>query len=1121
VIDSGEGTIRDQQPVLPSGGPGEPAPAGDDEEVVRVLDQCLCDLERGIPLDTERLLADHPAIAHRLRACLSGLSLLDEATSPKAPWAASAPPEIADHTIVREIGRGGMGIVYEAMQRSQDRRVALKVLPFAAALDPRQRTRFQNEAHAASRLRHPHIVPVYETGSAGGVHFFTMKLIEGVSLATVLAEQRKEGGVWPATAPAGLRSSLLFVRRSSDSEYIGEVARLAQQAAEGLDHAHEVGVIHRDIKPGNLLVDERGQLWITDFGLASIQGGEGLTGTGDFLGTLRYMSPEQASARRGVVDHRTDVYALGVTLYELLTLTPAFSGRDRQEVLTQLALDDPRPPRRLNPAIPIDLETIVLKAMAKAPEERYATARALADDLGRFRAGQPIAARRPGLAALAARWVRRRRGLAAAILLFIVATTATLAVSTGLVWMALQSEQRQRALADAKELESRRHRYAAQMTSAMQEWRDGNVARVLALLEQHRPAPGAEDLRCFEWFHLWHLCQHAQRGVLRGDGRPVRAIAAAPDGSVWASAGDGGTIHLWDPATLQSLGTLRLDAAKVHSLAISSDGQRLAAACGERPAELWDLATRQRLASLGKATEVLFSLDGGTLYSSGGRRLVELWNGRTGARLGLLSGNAGLPNCLAVSGDGSSLALAGNDRRVCLADLTSTEKAFVEVGTHRSYVLCLAFSPDGAALISGSEDGYVQLWDVAGRKAQLEQPLRQHTGAVNAAAWSPDGRHVATGSGDGSIKVWNAQTREVVLQQGHPGPVYCIAFTPDGNSLLTGGEDGGMRVWNLKSRPEPLVLSGHERWVPALSISGDGRWLASSSSDGTARLWRLAGPVADDNAPLQPLVLKPDSQPVPAWMSREGMALGGEPDRVMGVGFTSSSQQVITADFGGRVRLWDAATSNEAGEFEPADGPIWALAISPDGQTLAAAGYTSNVLTVWDIASRKKRTVLRGHTDRVWTVAFSPDGRRIASAANDKAVRMWDAFSGSPQGVVHLPVEFLFALAWSSDGRQIAASGDDCRIRLIDAAAAKELKPIGQHPAAIRGLAFFPDGKTLAAGGDDGAVRLWDLATRQERATLRVRGSSIWSLAVAPDGRQVAAGDGDGEITVWNRADRE
>ena len=771
--------------------------------------------------------------------------------------------------------------------------------------------------------------------------------------------------------------------------------------------------------------------------------------------------------------------------------------------------------------------------MAKSPEDRYATARDLADDLSRFLAGRPIAARRPGLAALAVRWVGRHRAWSAAILLFTVATALTLAVSTGLVWMALRSEQQQRSLADAKELESRRHRYAAQMTAAMQEWRDGNVARVLALLEQHRPQPGIEDLRCFEWFHLWQLCQHAQRGVLRGDGRPVRAVAAAADGSLWASGGDGGIIHLWDPATQQSRGTIPFERAKVLALTISRDGRRLAAARADGPVRVWNLASRQPVAELKNlhpvTTEVLFSPDGGTLYTGGSKTPIGIWQATMGQQRGALTG-AGQPNCIVLSADGTKLALAGNDRRVVVADLASPVPQLVEVGRHRTYVLSLAFSPDGTTLLSGSEDGYVQLWDVAERRPKLEQPLRRHTGAVNAAAWSPDGSQVATVSGDGSVKVWSQETLEVTLQQGHPTPVFSVSFTPDGNSLLTGGEDGLVRVWNLKARPEPLVLSGHERLIRALAISPDGKSLISATAEGAARLWDLAqhadnspAQPADKKLERQPLVLRPADPPTaPPWLAaRPGLAGGGDLHWVMGAVFTPSSKQAVTADLGGRVRLWDAGSGHELESFEPAEGPIWALDISPDGKTLASAGYRSNTLTVWDVASRKQRAVLHGHTDRVWMVKFSRDGKTIASAANDQTVRLWDAASGKPLAVIPVSVEFLFALAWSPDGRQVAVSGDDCWIRLFDVATAAELEPIGQHPAAVRGLAFFPDGKTLAAGGDDGAVRLWDVTTRQERATLRVRGSSIWSIAIAENGRMVAAGDGNGEITVWNRAEQE
>jgi len=311
------------------------------------------------------------------------------------------PDQLGDFRIVREIGRGGMGVVYEAQQVSLKRRVALKVLPFAAVLDPRQLQRFQNEAQTAACLHHTNIVPVHAVGSERGVHFYAMQYIDGLSLAQVIEDLRLQllpksaqsralrpgqpatqawqapvpqspiGNRQPASTPTLPVAALSTQRSISTREFFQSVARLGIAAAEGLDHAHQQGILHRDIKPANLLLDVRGNLWITDFGLARFQSETRLSMTGDLIGTLRYMSPEQALAKRVVVDHRTDIYSLGVTLYELLTLEPAYSGSDRQELLRQIAFEEPRSLRRLNKSIPAALEMIVLKAMEKNAAERY------------------------------------------------------------------------------------------------------------------------------------------------------------------------------------------------------------------------------------------------------------------------------------------------------------------------------------------------------------------------------------------------------------------------------------------------------------------------------------------------------------------------------------------------------------------------------------------------------------------------------------------------------------------------------------------------------------------------------------------------------------------------------
>jgi serine/threonine protein kinase len=374
----------------------------------------------------------------------------DVASPANSSGPASELGQLGDYRLIREVGRGGMGIVYEAHQISLNRRVALKVLPFAAALDPKQLQRFKNEAQAAAQLHHNFIVPVYAVGYERGIHYYAMQFIEGQSLAAMIRELRQlanrqqpqTSGSSPQeepstgayhgdreTAPTQTEShptqvvtALSTERSQRGIRFYRRVAELGTRAAEALDHAHQEGVVHRDIKPANLLVDMRVNLWITDFGLALFHSDAGLTLTGELLGTLRYMSPEQALGKRTLIDHRTDIYSLGVTLYELLTLNPVFDGHDRQELLNQIANDEPRPPRSWDKSIPVELETIILKAIAKHPAERYASIHEMGDDLQRFMEDKPILARRPSLREKALKWSRRHRPIVVSAGLLLVLT---------------------------------------------------------------------------------------------------------------------------------------------------------------------------------------------------------------------------------------------------------------------------------------------------------------------------------------------------------------------------------------------------------------------------------------------------------------------------------------------------------------------------------------------------------------------------------------------------------------------------------------------------------------------------------------------------------------------------
>jgi serine/threonine protein kinase len=470
-----------------------------DEGLGAVLAACIEAVDRGDG-DLQTFLDRYPAYSAELREFFAGEQRARRLAAPLRPViqaalassvasVAGAPPDpLGDFRIVREVGKGGMGVVYEAEQLSLRRRVALKVLPFAATMDQRHLQRFLNEAQAAACLHHTNIVPVHFVGCERGVHFYAMQFIDGQPLSDLIRQLREsekqpstvgEGSIATPSSAAGSDSTPLPAaamtpltgegRRSRD--YYRKVAELGIQAAEALDHAHQLGIVHRDIKPGNLMLDGRGNLWVTDFGLAHMQCSEAsLTTTGDVVGTVRYMSPEQALGKRAVIDHRTDIYSLGVTLYELLTLQPAFAGKDRHELLQQVALEEPASLRRLKKAIPTELETIVLKAMEKDPQDRYATAKEVADDLRRFLLHEPIRAKRASIFQRLRKWTRRHQAAVAAAAFVLALVTVGLVIGFYLLWQkeaetrdALEQVEKQRNLAMANEAKANRLRHQAEL----------------------------------------------------------------------------------------------------------------------------------------------------------------------------------------------------------------------------------------------------------------------------------------------------------------------------------------------------------------------------------------------------------------------------------------------------------------------------------------------------------------------------------------------------------------------------------------------------------------------------------------------------------------------------------
>ena len=576
-------------------------PSGIDPILADLVEQFLQRLQAGESLDPSGFAAQHPDHAESLRQLLPALEMMADLGRSAVRDRTGLPPSedisgpglgvLGDFHILREVGRGGMGVVYEAEQLSLRRRVALKVLPFAAALDPRHLQRFKSEAQAAALLHHTNIVPVHAVGSERGVHYYAMQFIEGRTLADVIRElrrlegkeeretesrQERAGRASPDHGPtAGLLLESRLQAESGPAEagtptpprpgspdqafgrtegppapgatsssstrnraYFLNVARLGLEAAEALEHAHQEGIVHRDIKPANLMVDAKGNLWVTDFGLARLQGDSGVTITGDLLGTLRYMSPEQASGKRVLIDGRTDIYSLGVTLYELMTLQPAFGGRDRQELLRQIADEDPQSPRKLDGSIPRELETIILKAMAKEPIGRYQSAQELADDLRRFLEHKPIRAKRPTLSERVAKWSRRHRLVVAWAGVILMLAVSGLALSIALIEqqrrqavtnLKVANDNYDLAVARSRELAAayetqERQLYISRVNQAYAEWSANNIALALQLLDQCPP-----NRRGWEWGYCQRLC-HLERLTLRREGRPFLSLAFSPDG---------------------------------------------------------------------------------------------------------------------------------------------------------------------------------------------------------------------------------------------------------------------------------------------------------------------------------------------------------------------------------------------------------------------------------------------------------------------------------------------------------------------------------------------------------------------------------------------------------------
>jgi WD40 repeat protein/serine/threonine protein kinase len=1065
----------------------------------------------------------------------------------------AAEPEPAERTIgefelLSRLGQGGMGVVYRAWQPSLGRQVALKCMLKSG--DPKAEARFAREIRALGRVDHPGVVKVFTSGSEADQWFLAMELVEGADLARVCAQLsgRKVTEVDDTTWRQALTSACAAARSSevplSDSEqtadrlamartateevgeddsesvapavrgpgYVAEVVEIIQQLAEAADALHEAGIVHRDIKPGNIMVARDGKKPVLmDLGLAQLADeAEGrLTRTRQFVGTLRYASPEQVLAATRV-DRRSDVYSLGATLWELLTLRPLFGATDATptpDLMQTILVTEPGSPRKSNPAVARDLEAIVLKCLEKDKARRYATAGELAADLRRFLRSEPVTARLSSPWELTVKWMRRRPANAAlSAAVFLVGLIGIAAVFW--FWQARQavalrdllaaslatSRQNEEEALRSEDL-ARHLAYAAKLTLAARDWQDANVAQVRRQLDETRP-PRKTDLRGFEWYYLDRLTR-SQGLTLTGHKEAIWSVAYSPDGRRLASASHDRTIKLWDATTGQAIHTLVATNQYVYAVAFHPGGARLASAgsdqtAGDRMVSIWDAGTGQVIRTFQqghtKAIEQLaYSPDGKTLASTSRDGTVKLWDSDAGSLIRTLTDHGdGVSSEIVFSPDGKTLLSAGGGEPTTrFWDLATGQIAITLKDTSGS----MAISADGNTLATGSIDGTIKLWDIAA--GSVVRTFRDHHNVdrIRNLAFSSDGKTLAsTGLTGQAVTLWDTTTGHLLRSlKGHTGTILDIAFSPDGVHLASAANDTTVRIWDTTRDQEDRSLPEKDD-VGSVTFGPDGSYLASACGDRTVKLWDLTS-----------------GQVVRTFR--------GHTAEVKCVAISRDGRLAASAGIDMTVRIWEVATGQEVKAFKGHTAPISGVAFSPDGKTVASGSH-DQLVKVWDLAAGREIHTLKGHTGQVNSVAFSPDGKTLVSADVEGFILFWDLDTGLRIKTSHTD-QGLYSIAYSPDGRWLASAGYGRSIHVWDAATGQVVHALTGHASAILHLAFSPDSRRLASASNDRTVRIWDPAFGQELLVLRGHTGPVWTVAFSPDGARVASGSADDTVKIW------